>query len=228
MAVYTYQRVSSIEQTEGTSLATQEAKCRGAALMMEAEVDEVFADGGLSGSVPLAERPAGAKMLDRLTPGDVIITKSIDRMFRNAADALATVETWKKQGVSLVIADFGSDPVTENGTSKLLFGVLAMVAEFERQSIKDRVALGRAAKRAAGGHIGGSAPFGYRKKGEGKQAILEPVAREQQAIGRMKELRAAGASFRAIADAINSEFGEDGVKVSHMAVKRIVSETADR
>lgn len=226
MAVYTYQRVSSIEQTEGTSLATQEAKCRGAALMMEAEVDEVFADGGLSGSVPLAERPAGAKMLDRLTPGDVIITKSIDRMFRNAADALATVEALKKQGVSLVIADFGSDPVTENGTSKLLFGVLAMVAEFERQSIKDRVALGRAAKRAAGGYIGGSAPFGYRKKGEGKQAILEPVELEQKAIRRMKKLRAGGASFRAIADAINSEFGKDGVKVSHMAVKRIVTEEA--
>lgn len=216
MAVYSYQRVSSTEQTEGTSLETQEAKCRGAALMMESELTETFTDGGLSGSVPLAERAAGADMLARLGPGDTVIVKAIDRLFRSAADALATVEEWKKQGISLVIADFGSDPVTENGTSKFLFGVLSMVAELERQTIRDRVALGRAAKKAAGGHIGGSTPFGYRKLGKGRGAMLEPVEAEQRAIDRMIVLKADGASLRGISEAIITEFG---FKVSHVAVK---------
>lgn len=216
LAVYSYGRVSSADQIEGTSLAEQKRRTEGAAMMNGMNIAYAFVDAGISGAIPLSERPEGRKLVAALRPNDVVIAYKIDRLFRSAADALATAERWKQEGVDLIIADFGADPVTENGTSKLLFGVLSMVSEFEKDVLKQRVNEGRAAKRAKGGHIGGSAPFGYRKVGEGRGAMLEPVESEQRAIDRMAVLKAGGASLRRIADTIRDEFG---LKVSHVAVK---------
>ena len=53
-------------------------------------VAEFFVEAGVSGSVPLADRPGGQRLLTALQPGDVIITAKLDRAFRSAADALGT------------------------------------------------------------------------------------------------------------------------------------------
>ena len=118
--------------------------------------------------------------------GDTVVCNKIDRLFRSAADALTTVKEWQESGIDLIVVAFGADPVTANGTSKLMMGILSMVAEFERDLIRERMDEGRTAKKAKGGHIGGSAPFGYRKLGEGRGAMLEPVEAEQYAIDRIK------------------------------------------
>lgn len=218
MATYIYTRVSTFDQVEGTSLDEQDRKCRGVAMMQGWDVDAVFSDPGVTGSKELAQRPSGRELVDLLTQGDTVIASKIDRLFRNSADALSTVEAWKKNGINLVIAEFGADPVTENGTSKLLFGILAMVAEFERSLIRERLDSGRAAKREKGGHIGGKTPFGYKKVGEGRDAMLVEDPVEQRAIARIKELRASDMSLRATADAVNEEFD---LKISHMVVRRV-------
>lgn len=216
MAVFGITRVSTFDQTEGTSLDVQRKKVGAVAALADLVVDHIYEDAGISGSVPLSERPQGGAMVQALQAGDTVIANKIDRIFRNAADALATVEKWKAMDVKLIIAEFGADPVTENGTSKLLFGILSMVAEFERQTILDRTSSGRAEKKAKGGHIGGSSPFGYLKIGEGKGAMLEPVEAQQHAIDRMVSLKEGGESLRSIANIIMDEFG---FKVSHVAVK---------
>lgn len=221
MATYIYTRVSTLEQINNTSLADQETRCRGAAMMRGLEVDEVFSDGGVSGSCELAARPSGRELVSRLTAGDTVIANHIDRMFRDAADALTTVKDWKAIGVDLIFAQIGPDPVTENGTSKMMFGMLAMMAEWEKEKILQRMQAGRDAKKAAGGHIGGKTPFGYRKVGEGRDAMLVEDPVEQQAIARIKELRASGASLRATAEAVNAEFD---LKISHMVVRRVSAE----
>jgi putative DNA-invertase from lambdoid prophage Rac len=84
----------------------------------------------------------------------------------------------------------GSEPVTQNGVSRMFFGMLALVAEFERERIKERSAEGRAAKRRHGGHIGGSTPFGFRKIGTGRAARLEPDPVQQAALAEMRALAA--------------------------------------
>ncbi len=216
MAVYGLTRVSTLDQAEGTSLDEQERKIEAIATVAGLSVDRIFTDAGISGSVPLSERPAGGELVALLQPGDTVVCNKIDRLFRSAADALTTVKEWQESGIDLIVVAFGADPVTANGTSKLMMGILSMVAEFERDLIRERMDDGRAAKKAKGGHIGGSAPFGYRKLGEGRGAMLEPVQAEQRAIDRMVVLKAKGASLRRIADVIKSEFG---VKVSHVAVK---------
>jgi DNA invertase Pin-like site-specific DNA recombinase len=129
-------------------------------------------------------------LLARLQKGDALIVAKLDRAFRNAADALATAEQLKARKVDLIVADMGSEPVTQNGVSRMFFGMLALVAEFERERTRERLADGRGAKRAAGGHIGGSAPFGYHKVGAGRSARLEPIPEQQDAILTMHRLAA--------------------------------------
>lgn len=220
VAAYGYVRVSSVDQAEGTSLEEQARVIRGAALMKGLELTRVFEEPGVSGSVALDERAAGRELVALLQPGDWLLVAKLDRAFRSAADALTLADTWKRQGVKLVVADMGADPVTDNGVAKLFFGMLACVAEFERDRIRQRTADGRRAKLERGGFIGGRAPFGYRVEGDGKQAALVPVEVEQDAILTVRTLRRSGATLQATARAVRERHGVD---LSPEMVRRIAA-----
>lgn len=99
------------------------------------QVDEFFIEGGVSGSVPLANRPEGQRLLAALQAGDVIITAKPIAPFRSAADALGTLEQLKEDKIALHMIDLGGD-VTGNGISKLVFTILSAVAENERDRIR--------------------------------------------------------------------------------------------
>ena len=145
-------------------------------------------DAGVSGSIPLSERPAGGQMLADAKPGDCIVAVKLDRLFRSAIDALRTAEELRGRGIDLILVDMGTEPVTGNGAAKLFFGMLSMFAEFERERITERTLSGRRVKRDAGGHLGGSPPYGWAVDGEGRQATLVPVDAEQQAIVTLRKL----------------------------------------
>jgi DNA invertase Pin-like site-specific DNA recombinase len=121
------------------------------------EVARIFEEPGASGSTPLESRPVGSELYRVLHSGDTLIVARLDRAFRNAADALAKADSWKRTGIRLIVSDMGADPVTDNGVAKLFFGMLALVAEFERERILERTKDGRRAKVERGGHVGGSA-----------------------------------------------------------------------
>src|SRR5687768_93643 len=94
--VFGYLRVSTAEQaSNGESLDTQRQQIIGYAMMKGWSVSEFFIEGGVSGSVPLADRPEGRRMVAAVQAGDVIITPKLDRMFRSASDALGTLEEMK-------------------------------------------------------------------------------------------------------------------------------------
>ena len=156
-------------------------------------VTKTFIEAGVSGSVPLADRPEGRRLLETIGKGDIVITAKLDRMFRSAADALVTLEELKGQGVALHMIDLGGD-VTGNGISKMVFTILAAVAEGERDRIRD-------AKRhlaAQGVFGGGRRPFGFDIVQDGDVQRMVPNATEQAVIERMKAMRADGATYRDI------------------------------
>ena len=91
--------------------------------------------------------------------------------------------------------------------------------------IRQRVADGRKAKAAKGGHIGGTRPFGYRVKGKGRDAQLIPIPAEQDAIKKIKRLHKRGNSYRSITGKVTAA---TGLKISHVTVGRVLSaEKAD-
>lgn len=202
-----YCRVSTADQAKDdrSSLQLQEQAIRGVAMIHGINDIEIFSDPGVSGGVALEDRPGGAKLCARLAPGSIVVASKLDRIFRSASDALTTVEAWKAQGIDLILVDCGSDPVSQNGVSKLFFSILAGVAEFEKSRILERTKDGRAQKKAKLGHIGGSVPYGFVKRGEGKTATLEPDPTEQAQIARMKALRAEGLTYREVIAKLTSE-----------------------
>lgn len=215
MATYGYARVSTTRQAdEGESLDVQQRTVAGYALMHGMSVERVFVERGVSGSMPLAERPQGAALLDHLKPGDVVVTAKLDRMFRSALDALDVLARLKARSVSLHMIDLGGD-VTGNGISKLVFTILSAVAEAERDRIRERVSQVKADQKQRGRYLGGKLPFGYRLGGTGE---LVEEANEQVAIRTAHRMRAENATMRTVQAALR----EQGHTLSLGAIHRLL------
>jgi DNA invertase Pin-like site-specific DNA recombinase len=215
MAIYGYARVSTSRQAdEGESLEVQQRQIEGYCHMHALALDAVFVERGVSGSLPVTERPQGAALWGRLQRGDTVIAAKLDRLFRSALDALQTVERFKQFGISLVLLDLGGD-ISANGLSKLFLTIAAAFAEAERDRIRERVAGTKADQKARGRYLGGKVPFG---KQVGVNGELVDVPAEQAAIVKMQTMRQSGASLRTIADAMQAA----GFKLSHEAVRGVI------
>jgi DNA invertase Pin-like site-specific DNA recombinase len=214
--VFGYCRVSTAEQANaGLSLETQQQQITGYAMIKGWTVAEFFVEAGVSGSVPLADRPEGQRLLTSLQPGDTVITAKLDRAFRSAADALGTLEQLKDDGIGLHMIDLGGD-VTGNGISKLVFTILSAVAENERDRIRERVRDAKRHRVTQRLYNGGKRPFGF----DVLDGRLVPKANEQAALKRGLGMQANGDSLRSIAFVWMSEYGLD--KYDAKTVQRIL------
>lgn len=221
MTVWGYARVSTVRQSEeGESLDVQQRTMAGYALMKGMQLDRVFVERAVSGSVPFRERTLGAELLSLSQPGDAIITARLDRMFRSALDALDVLAQLRDRGIALHMVDLGGDVAT-NGISKLVFTILSAVAEAERDRIRDRITEVKRDQRQRGRYLGGTPPFGWRV---GDGGALVPVPKQQAALTLMRRLRDEGLSLRAISDRLTAA----GTKISHVGVKAALAEPAQR
>jgi putative DNA-invertase from lambdoid prophage Rac len=216
MTVYGYTRVSTAKQAdEGLSLDVQHRQIDGYCIMHGFDLAEVVVEEGVSGSMPITQRPAGGALFAKLKAGDIVVAAKLDRCFRSAVDALTVVEDLKHRGIKLHLLDLGGD-ISGNGLSKLFLTIAAAFAEAERDRIIERIVQIKADQRSQGRFLGGVRPFGY----DVAEGELIPNAAEQDAIARMRSMRAEGKSLRAIAAAVQGE----GFNVSHVAVARILKD----
>lgn len=195
-----YTRVSTAEQGEDSrsSLQQQDMKIRGIAAANGVADVQIFSDVGVSGTIPLADRPDAGNMLALLKSGDVIVAAKLDRLFRSTEDALGTVRSLHERGIGVILCDISTEPVATSGVGKMFFSILASVAEFERWRIAERMADGRKGKQKRGGHIGGLAPYGFKAQGEGRDAVLVPVPEEQRVAKLITDLSANSRPLRSV------------------------------
>lgn len=198
-----YMRVSSQDQVDGTSLESQKAQIEAYAAMKGIELVAVWQDAGISGGVPIAERPEGAQLAAMIEMGEVeaVIIVKLDRAFRNTVDCLQSVELWEKASIALHIIDLGGNSVdTTSPAGRFMLTVLAAASEMEKGMIRDRCNAGRKIRKAQGCRIGGT-PFGYAVADDGK--TLVPDVQEQEIIALCLELQSQGLSTRRIAAELN-------------------------
>ena len=176
--VFAYCRVSTNEQTTDNQL--REIDAAGFAVQASRVVAET-----VSGSVPTSERPGFGKLLDKLEAGDVLVVTKLDRLGRNAMDVRATVEALTGVGVRVHCLALGGVDLT-SAAGKMTMGVIAAVAEFERDLLVERTQAGLA-----------------RAKAEGK-ALGRPSALSPAQVAEVGKRLAAGDAIAAIARAIGT------------------------
>jgi DNA invertase Pin-like site-specific DNA recombinase len=140
MATLGYARVS----TNGQDLTAQiEAlKAAGAATIYREKVSGVRAN-----------RPELAKLMAKLMPGDMVIVTKLDRLGRSTRELLDLIERIGKAGAAFCSL---GDPLfdTTSSQGRLLSTLLAAIADFERDLIRDRTGEGRKRAMAAGVKFG--------------------------------------------------------------------------
>ena len=197
-----YVRVSTDEQAlHGVSVADQKERVAAYARLQGLELIETIVDEGVSGGKRLASRDGGLRLLigmKREKVGAVIATK-LDRIFRDASDALTVTRQWDKAGVALHLIDAGGQAInTASAMGRMFLSMMAAFAELERNLIAERTSNALAHKRAKAQrycrHV-----YGFDVAG----GSLVPNEGEQAALRTIHDWRAAGLSLRAIADKLN-------------------------
>src|SRR6266568_7018487 len=112
----------------------------------------IFAD---TASGALDERPALAKVLDQLRPGDTLVVWKLDRLGRSLRHLIDTVAELERRDVGFRSLQENIDTTTPGG--KLIFHIFGALAEFEREIVRERTLAGLAAARARG-RTGGRPP----------------------------------------------------------------------
>jgi DNA invertase Pin-like site-specific DNA recombinase len=101
------------------------------------------------------DRPSLEACLKALRKGDVLVVWKLDRLGRDLRHLVNTVQNLADRGIGFkVLAGQGADIDTTTAGGKLIFGIFAALAEFERELIRERTRAGLTAARARG-RIGG-------------------------------------------------------------------------
>jgi putative DNA-invertase from lambdoid prophage Rac len=171
--VFAYCRVSTAEQHTDNQI--QEIAAAGFEVKPQRAIAET-----VSGSVAASERKGFKMLLNKLEAGDVLVVTKLDRLGRNAMDVRATVEKLTGLGVRVHCLALGGVDLT-SPAGKMTMGVIAAVAEFERDLLIERTQAGLS-----------------RAKSEGKLLGLPQSLTKQQA-GLLRQRIGAGESIAALA-----------------------------
>jgi len=179
MAVAVYLRVSTDEQRERQSIDTQRAEVERFCAAHGLAIGKVYADDGVSGTIPFDHRPEGRQLFQdaRLKKFDQLLVYKLDRVGRDAIIILETVAELAKCGVRVVSITQTCDAETSDG--KLMLTIHSAFAAHEREVIRERSIAGTNRVAQTGAWLGGIVPYGYRKVGEKARAHLaiaeEPI-----------------------------------------------------
>lgn len=128
--------------TETQDLTVQ----RDALISLGVEPDRIYSDHGLTGTN--RDRPGLREALAACREGDTLVVAKLDRLARSLPDARDIVDELTNRGVKLNLGGSVHDP--NDPVGRLLFNVLAMVAEFESDLIRMRTREGMKLARSRG------------------------------------------------------------------------------
>lgn len=190
-----YVRVSTEGQAaDGVSLDAQRARIQAWCDANGYELAGVHVDAGLSGKRADNRPGLQAALAAVCKAGGALIVYSLSRLARSTRDAIGIADRLSKANADLVSLTERID--TTSAAGKMVFRMLAVLAEFERDLVSERTAAALAYKARKGERVG-EVPFGWKLGADG--VTLATVASEQAVIRQMHALRSKGRTYRAIA-----------------------------
>jgi len=195
MKVIGYTRVSTEEQaTSGVSLQAQVEKLRAYASCYDLEIVEIIEDGGQSAKS--LNRPGIQRALQMMREGQAagLLVAKLDRLTRSIVDLNTLISEYfseksKYQSTLFSVAD---QVDTRSAGGRLVLNVLMSVAQWEREAIGERTKAALSYKKSQGV-----------KLGRPEKQIIDPE--EVRTFNYIKELRAQGLTYRAIAERLQAE-----------------------
>jgi site-specific DNA recombinase len=197
-----YLRVSSEEQRDRETIEIQRDFLEQYRSLMELEVADVYEDDGISGTIPLHERPEGRRLLEDAKEGKfgAVLVYKLDRLGRSL---LVIVDAHDRLETSRASLRSATEPIdTSNPSGRLIFQMLASFAEYERGTIRERTQAGlhRALRN---GKFSGRIPYGYRRSPD--ETSLTLVEEEAQIVREIIANIAAGATLYSESKRLNDE-----------------------
>lgn len=206
MRVVAYVRVSSAHQQEAYGPEVQREAIRKWAKAGGHKIVS-WQEDTISGASELRDRAGWCEAAALVKSGEAqgVVVARLDRLARDVMVQELLLRKLSDLG-GIVLSTRENENEMLNGESKdpsrkLVRVIMGAISEYDREMTVDRLAAGRAAKAARGGHAHGALPYGYRSA-NGK---LAPIPAEQAALVKMKALAAQGVSTREIARVLTAE-----------------------
>ncbi len=168
-----------------------------------------YEDKGLSGYY--SDRPYFQRMLYDIQVGKIraIVCYKLDRISRKTIDLLRLMDFLEKYEGDLLICSNGIN--TASGVSKTFIQIFVVVAEFERDTLTERITDNMMEFSKDGRWMGGKTPFGFTirrvttRSGKGKSVLsyLGSVPEEKKVVERLYKLFLTNRSIKKTADALN-------------------------
>ncbi len=233
MRIVGYVRVSTSTQVEdGFGLAIQKSAARDWCKANGHKLVTILCDEGISGAKELEDRPGLADALGMLRGKQAqgIVVPRLDRLARDLIVQETVLAEIRRIGgevfsTSPAEASYLTDD-PDDPSRKMIRQVLGAVSEYERSMVVLRLRNGRRRKAQMGGYASGAPAYGY----EARDGDLVELEEEQVTVKRIWDLRASGASLRAICSTLEAEGHRSKrrtTKWQPMAVKRVLDRLGD-
>ncbi|MDP9375809.1 MAG: recombinase family protein [Chloroflexota bacterium] len=219
--VAAYLRVSSEEQKQRQTIATQRDYAERHCFKHDIAPVTYYADDGVSGTIPIDQRPDGVRLIRDARAGafSTLLVYRLDRLGRDALVTLSAIDALERAGVEIVSMTQNLDLKTPHG--RFMAVIDCGVAGYERESIIERGVEGSNRVARDGGWLGGKPPYGYLLVGRGREgrlmvsdALIPGVGLSEADVVRLiyRKLADEELSCRIIADYLNAR----GIPTAYM------------
>jgi site-specific DNA recombinase len=158
MNVAGYVRVSSEGQAENYSIPQQKRNLEDYCRIKGWNLIKIYVDPGFSGAN--MDRPALIELLKNIDMYDIVLVYKLDRLSRSQKDILNLIDKFNDAHCKFASIQENFDTTTPLGMAML--GIIAAFAQLERETIKERMALGRKGRTEKGlWRAGSNVPTGY-------------------------------------------------------------------
>jgi DNA invertase Pin-like site-specific DNA recombinase len=190
---YAYCRVSGKGQVDGDGFARQSDAIKRHAAAHGIKIAHTFEEKGVSGTTDGMDRPQWVEMISRVIAGNVrtIVIEKLDRLARDLMIQEHIVADLQRRGIALVsVAE--PDLCSNDPSRKLMRQIMGAIAEYDKAMIVLKLRGARQRVKAKTGRCEGAKPYG---------TLPDEVA----TLDRIKSMRRAGKSLRAIAETLNAD-----------------------
>lgn len=161
MQVAVYCRVSTEDQADAKTIENQVDFAAQFCSLHGYKVYNYYLDDGISGTISMDKRPSGFRLLEDASQGlfSAVCVYKLDRLARTALEILKVHQSLLEANIILKSMTENFDTSTPSG--KFFMTTLGGIAEIERESIAERMRLGKKRALREGRWPGGTPPFGY-------------------------------------------------------------------